>query len=209
MAEGALTGRSPLAAALPPPEPPGATGVVVTERPAAAAFTLMARRGQADALTERCRGFGVVLPGTPRRVTTAASNVTWMGPGRWLVEAEGSEAVRLQRLFGSFAALCAVVATDDARLVLSVAGPKAAQALAKMLTIDLHPRAFRPGEVAMTVAGGIAVLVCRRDDDAPAFDCAVPRSYARSFWAWLLDSASEYGCAVDRAAVAPDEAPAA
>ncbi len=98
-------------------------------------------------------------------------------------------------LFGSLATLCATVANDDARLTVGIEGPRARDTLAKMLTIDLDERAFRPGDAAVTVAAGISVYVWLRED-APVFECAVPRSFAPSFWDWLVGSAAEYGCAV-------------
>ena len=194
MAEAALQARSPLAGV---PDRVGesqAPGVTITEEAAARTFAVLARRDAGAALIERCRGFGIVLPATPQRATGRGVAVQWTGPGQWQVQATAAEAERLLGLFASLPALCSTVALDDSRIVLSVGGPRARDALAKMLTIDLHPRAFRPGEAAVTVAGGISVFVSRRDEE-DVFDCAVPRSFALSFWEWLVDSAAEYGVA--------------
>lgn len=204
MAETALAARSPLAGV---PSLAGAQepGVTIAEQPAGCTFAVLARRGVVTALVERCRGLGVVLPATPQRVIGQAHVAQWTGPGQWQVQVAAGEAERLGRLFASLSALCSTVVLDDSRTVLSVGGPRARDTLAKMLTIDLHPRAFRPGDAAVTVAGGISVLVSRQEDE-DVFDCAIPRSVALSFWDWLLDAAAEYGVATSHGGGSPSGA---
>ena len=64
--------------------------------------------------------------------------------------------------------------------------------LAKGIAIDLHPRAFKPGDVALTIAAHIGVQLWQVDE-APTYEIAVPRSLAKSLWAWLSASAAEFG----------------
>lgn len=168
--------------------------MTVTEQAGGRTFVVLARRDGAASLVERCQGLGVVLPVTPRRVVGHGHVVLWTGPGQWQVQSADEEAERLLALFASIPTLCSTVVLDDSRIVLAVSGPRARDTLSKMLTIDLHPRAFRPGDAAVTVAGGISVLVSRRDDE-DVFDCAVPRSFVLGFWDWLVDAAAEYGVA--------------
>ena len=68
-------------------------------------------------------------------------------------------------------------------------------ALCKLLPIDLHPRAFRPEDVAVTSAAHIGVIVWRigGDDGAPVFELAAFRSMAASLWHAIDGSAAEYG----------------
>lgn len=195
MAEAALQARSPLAGVADQAQAQE-PGVTIAELAAGRTFAVLARRQATASLIERCQGLGVVLPATPRRVVGRGYAVQWTGPAQWQVQAPADEAERLLDLFASLAALCSTVALDDSRTVLSVGGPRARDALAKMLPIDLHPRAFRPGEAAVTVAGGISVFVSRRDEE-DVFECAVPRSFAVSFWDWLTDSAAAYGVATN------------
>ncbi len=195
MADFTLAARSPLACVRAAATPPGDAGVVLRENPPARAFTVLAARGAVPALVDRCQALGVVLPQPRRRLSTQSFAILWTGPGQWFVQAEPGEADRLRRVFGSLATLCATVTNDDARLTVGIEGPRARDTLAKMLTIDLDERAFRPGDAAVTVAAGISVYVWLRED-APIFECAVPRSFATSFWDWLVGSAAEYGCAV-------------
>ena len=60
------------------------------------------------------------------------------------------------------------------------------------MPIDLHPRAFKPGDTAVTCVAHIGVQLWQIDD-APTYEFAVARSLAQSFWHWLEASAAEYG----------------
>ena len=86
-----------------------------------------------------------------------------------------------------------------ARAVLTLSGSEARDTLAKGFEIDLHPRAFRPGDAAVTVAAGIAAVLWQIDD-RPTYGIAVPRSMADSFWHWFTASAAQYGYRVEAAA---------
>ena len=76
--------------------------------------------------------------------------------------------------------------------VLHISGPKARAVLAKGVGLDLDARVFRPGDVALTLAGPIAVQLWQIDE-TPSFEIALYRSLARSFWHWLSASAAEFG----------------
>ena len=81
---------------------------------------------------------------------------------------------------------------SDGRCVLRLSGPKARQVLAKGIGLDLDPRIFKPGDVAMTLAAHIAVQIWQMDDK-PSYEIAMFRSLAGSFWHWLAASAAEFG----------------
>ena len=68
---------------------------------------------------------------------------------------------------------------------IRVSGPKARDALAKGVPIDLHPRAFRSGDAAVTTVAHIGVHLWQLDD-TPTYEIAVFRSFARDFWRWLM-----------------------
>jgi methylglutamate dehydrogenase subunit D len=99
------------------------------------------------------------------------------------------------RLAAVFSGLASVAEQSDGRTVLRVAGPKARDVLAKGLPIDLHPRVFRTGDTALTVAALIGVQIWQTDD-APSYELAVFRGFARGFWHFLTESAAEYGCEI-------------
>jgi sarcosine oxidase subunit gamma len=78
-----------------------------------------------------------------------------------------------------------VVDQSDAYGVLRLTGPKLRETLAKLVPLDLHPRVFKVGDVAATVAAHIGVSLWRLEDDAdsqPTFELAVARSMAASLW---------------------------
>jgi sarcosine oxidase subunit gamma len=63
------------------------------------------------------------------------------------------------------------------------------------LAIDLHPRAFTPGDTALTLAGHIGVQIWQLDD-TPSYEIAVARGYAGSLIGWLLPAGEEFGITV-------------
>jgi heterotetrameric sarcosine oxidase gamma subunit len=172
----------------------GATGLVIEERTDVAFASLTAKRGKRFALVNAVNtAFGVALPDGPRRATRGAVTFAGTGPDQWIASAEGSEAAgfaaKVRARIGPFAA---VSDQSDARLVLCLSGPKVRDVLAKGVPVDLHPKAFKPGDVACTVVGYINTQIDLLDD-APTFQLAAPRSMAGSFWSWLTASAAEFG----------------
>ena len=136
--------------------------------------------------------FGIVLPDGPRRVTRGRVAFAGVGPDQWIASADGSDAVgfaaRVRARIGPFAA---VADQSDARLVLRVSGPRVRDVLAKGVPVDLHPRAFRPGDVACTVVGYINTQIDMLDEST--YQLAASRSMAGSFWSWLAAAAAEFG----------------
>lgn len=134
--------------------------------------------------------YGTALSETPRSHMIGDMTLIWTSPGQWLaLSADRHLATRLAAEIGSIAA---VSDQSDARAVVRVAGPRARDVLAKGCLIDLHPRAFGPGQAAMTAFGHINVML-RQLDDQPTYEIALFRSMAESFWHWLSASAAEFG----------------
>ncbi|MBV9735873.1 MAG: sarcosine oxidase, gamma subunit [Acidisphaera sp.] len=196
MSEAALLPRSPLAGLLRPVGGRGAAGVTVAERGSLRIAGLVARAGGAVLADIVRAAYGVDLPTSPRRTEADGLEFIWAGPAQWIVLAEPGADDLAATLRGRFGMLAAVTEQDDARVVLRIAGPRVRDALAKGVPIDLHPRAFGPGDVALTLAGHVPVHLWQVDD-GPAYDIAVARSLAGSFCHWLRDSAGEYGMAVE------------
>jgi sarcosine oxidase subunit gamma len=102
-------------------------------------------------------------------------------------------AASLQEEIGS---LAAVSDQSDGYAVLRLTGPMLRNALAKIVPIDLHSRAFKPGDVASTVASHMGVTLWRLPDGpdgSTVVEIAVFRSLAGSFWHALSLSAAEFG----------------
>jgi len=172
-------------------------GVTLMLRPDVALAPVMARKGSTHALAETVRrGFALELPRTPRRVASGAVSFVWAGSGQWLATAEGVTGHAFEtRLRQEVAGSASVTDQSDGRIILRVQGPRAREALAKMLPVDLHPRAFGPGDAALTAAASIGAHVWQLDD-TPTYELAVFRSYAGSLWRWLIASSEEFGIAV-------------
>jgi sarcosine oxidase subunit gamma len=98
-------------------------------------------------------------------------------------------ATKLRARIGPFAA---VVDQSDARLVLRLSGPRVRDVLAKGVPVDLHPKAFKPGDVASTLVAYVGVQIDMLDD-APTYQLMAPRSMAGTLWSWLAASAAEFG----------------
>ena len=84
--------------------------------------------------------------------------------------------------------------------IFACGGPKARDALAKGVPIDLHPRVFRPGDAAVTSAH-IGVHLWQVDD-APTYELIVPRSFAVAFREWFDEAAAEFGYVPSRVRLA-------
>ena len=172
----------------------GATGLVIEERTDMAFASVIAKRGKRFALVNAVNtAFGVALPDGPRRATRGAVIFAGTGPDQWMASAEGNEAAgfaaKVRARIGPFAA---VSDQSDSRLVLRVSGPRVRDVLAKGVPVDLHAKAFKPGDVACTVIGHVSTQI-DMVDDAPSYQLAAPRSMAGSFWSWLSASAAEFG----------------
>jgi methylglutamate dehydrogenase subunit D len=169
----------------------GVTSLTIVERTDIAFASVIARRGRREALAVAIQSaFGVTLPDGPRRV---GKDVTFagIGPDQWIASAESTDdfAATLRARIGSVAA---VVDQSDSHLVLHLSGPRVRDVLAKGVPVDLHRKAFKVGDVAVTLVAHIGVQIDMLDD-APTFQLAAPRSMAGSFWSWLTSSAGEFG----------------
>lgn len=175
---------------------PEAAGIRLGERPFIGLINLRAR-ADAVGLAKVGKVLGVRLPTDPNTaVESDHDTVCWLGPDEWLVltpageQAERSAQLRAA-LDGQFAAITDV---SGGYVLITVAGPRCHELLAKGCTLDLHPRAFQSGRCAQTLlakAGGL--LIARVDDH---IDLLVRRSFADYLWRWLVDAAEEYGLAV-------------
>jgi methylglutamate dehydrogenase subunit D len=155
---------------------------------------VMVRAGkQADLLVRSLERFGLAPPTISRREFRGPLSFTWAGPGKWLATLEGVWATDFERnLQEVFAGLASVTNQSDALSVIRVGGPKARQALAKGVPLDLDARSFHVGDTALTVIGHIHVHFWQIDE-TPTYEFAVFRSFAVAFHEWLLEASIEFG----------------
>jgi sarcosine oxidase subunit gamma len=178
----------------------GAPGLIVQPQDGLRLCSMIAPATRTEEVSDRIAGrFGLALPTTPRIVETSDIGLIWAGRDQWLARSARPDlAVLLEAEIGDVAA---IADQSDARAILRLSGLRVREVLAKGCMIDLHPRAFRPGDVALTSIAHIGVQLWQLDDE-PTYEIAVFRSLAGSFWSWLQASAAEFGCEILPAAPA-------
>lgn len=174
---------------------PGVTARRITDVVAA---TLTPRRGMAGPLTAAADALGLILPDAPRAAPgTWGTSAIGIGPGRWLVVAEGPPAAgRLAGLASLVQAGGVLVEQSDGLLFFEIGGTDVRAALAKGVALDLAPGVFPEGAAASTAVALVALTLWRTGDAAdgsPTFRFAVPRSFAPAVLRWLAASAAEFG----------------
>jgi sarcosine oxidase subunit gamma len=75
--------------------------------------------------------------------------------------------------------IAGLIDLSDARTGARIAGPRAADRLARFLPIDLHPTRFRPGCCANTLMAHLSVLLLQHGPEDYELQCG--RSFAGSF----------------------------
>jgi sarcosine oxidase subunit gamma len=174
-----------------------APGVNIAERINLQMVGLAVAAHQVPAVLEAMQAeWRLALPAAPRYVEGERLAAVWAGPQQWIVMAEPGENL-LATLNARLQGLASLTEQGDGRCVLRVHGPCVREMLAKLLPIDLHPRAFSAGDAALTVAAHIHVHFWQADA-RPTYDLAVFRSYAASFLAALTAASAEYGVNLER-----------
>ena len=181
-----LVARSALRAHVAPPAAPaGAPGFTLREVPDLTLASVAALKGREAELAEAVKAaYGLELPQGPKRV--ASGPVAFVGARPRKMLAVSSAAT-------DFSALPAAVADQsDGRSAFRLAGPKARETLATLIQVDLHPRAFGPGDVALTHAASIAVTLWQLDDE-PSYEILMFRTYAATLWRWIVEAGRSRG----------------
>jgi len=160
--------------------------------PLHAQATVRGRDGDAALVAALARALGAPPPLTPNRASRAGSrSVLWLGPGEWrVVGPPGDEAALFDTLRSAVPRRrAAVVDVSDFYATVMLAGAGARDLLAQGCPLDLHPRAFGPGQCAQTLLAKADILL-HQTDDTPRFDIRVRWSHAAYLWGWLTDAAA-------------------
>jgi len=167
------------------------TGVSARLRDGLGMVSIATPRGGAAALAQALRYHAGLTPPAPGCwVGDDTLALLWTAPGQFLAV---GDAAATQRLADTLSARALLIDLTGARVVVRLSGPSARDILARVVPLDLHPRAMRPGHVASTVAAHLGVQVWQIDD-APSYDLAGPVSYAGSLRrALVLAGAPEPG----------------
>jgi methylglutamate dehydrogenase subunit D len=185
--------RSPCAGALKDTGLAGAPGVTVTERTPQIA-TVIARGAIADFAAKVSASFGVQLASGGKVSSNESLTLVATGPRAWLALRDGGDNLEASLRQG-VGVTAAITDQSSGYAVLRIAGPKARATFEKGLGVDLHPRAFQPGDAASTSCAHLNVIIWQIDDQ-PTYELAVPRSFAAAFCHWLTESAAEFGLKV-------------
>ena len=171
--------------------------VNIVERDGLGIASLHVRKDRGAALIQRIHeSFQIELPQKPHRAFAGDVAFAGIGPGAWLAmhnDAGNAFVTSLRKTLGDLASVCD---QSDAYVVLRVSGRRVREAMTRLVPIDLHPRAFRSGDVAVTVAAHVGVTFWRLDDDADGsevFEIAVFRSFAKSISRALCESIAALG----------------
>ncbi|WP_161988470.1 sarcosine oxidase subunit gamma [Elioraea sp. Yellowstone] len=172
--------------------PDGAAGVRLATLDSEGLVSLASRRGCRKTLAARLRvALGLGLPDPGRAVMNAdGAAVLWGGLGQDLVLLPSAGLGAAARLEAAIGDAGAVTPLAGARTLITVAGPDAGEALARLLPIDLDATAFPPGSVAHTLAGHVGVLVWRREEDV-VLGCY--RSFGVALWHACLNAGRGFG----------------
>ena len=181
------------------PRPHGAAqspGVTIAERTGVSLLQVLARKGADVQLGARIlESFNIALPLTPRYVSSPHISFVWSGPSQWLALGERRDGAFASSLSSPLLGVASVVDQSDGRAMIRVSGPRARDALAKGLHIDLHPSVFRSGDAAITTVSHIGVHFWQLDD-APTYEFTMFRSFAIAFCEWLMEAAAEFGAVI-------------
>lgn len=158
-------------------------------------------RGEIDdqAFRAACaRILGAEPPKSPNDVADAGrGRIMWLGPNEWLMVAPDGESLNLvqglRREFGDLHA--SAVDVSESRTTITISGPKARDFLSRAVSLDLHPRVFKPGQCAQTGFSRCNVLMHLKDD-TPNFDIYVLKSFADYLWRWMELAGQDFRIAI-------------
>jgi heterotetrameric sarcosine oxidase gamma subunit len=171
-------------------------GLLVTELTDFELASVQPRAGkETTAAAAIAQAFGVRLPDAPQIVAGHDVSFIWAGPGHWLALSKPTARGIEPWLAGPLQQLASVCDQSDSRIMLEVRGPKVREVLAKGVSVDVHPRAFRLGDAAVTSVSHVS-LQFWQTAEAPVYQLLVTRSSFQSFWRWLAASGAEYGVEV-------------
>ena len=161
-------------------------GLTISKREDVAVTHVALRRGMKAELEARASAvLGLSLPFTARVVEASGKTVVWAGPEQWLViEPRSAGKDPSVELAEAFKGAASIVDVSDSRVIFRVEGQKATEVLSPSMAIDFHDRIFKPGDVAITHASHLGVMVWRLPDGS-GYDFACARTYAVAFSEWL------------------------
>lgn len=172
-------------------------GLVIAQRHNLGIVALTVRQGRFTELANTVHlHYGLECPRAPRLVQGEAISLIGSGDDHWIAVSERFKHNELHaELATRLDGMASVTDQSDGRVILRLSGRRVRDVIAKIFSIDLHPRSFGPGSAASTGAGHITAQLWQ-SDDAPTYEIMVFRSFAVSCLRWIKDSAACFGCEV-------------
>lgn len=131
--------------------------------------------------------YGIKVPAAPCR---AEKNLLWVGSKRWWLVQPETEA-DLAKVKQDFDAAAAITEHSQGRVVLRLSGQSVRDLLSKGSKVDFYsPVVTKNWCRPLPLDHFDVVLHCLAKDQV---DVYVNRSFALSFWEWLIDAAAEFG----------------
>ena len=137
------------------------------------------------------RVVGCRPPAQPNTTVRGAEyDVLWLGPDEWLVRSNGPvqagvlEAKLAEAVQGTYSA---AVDVGSGYTVVEISGERVRDVLARGCPLDLHPRAFKPGQCAQSHYFKSPITLIPTGDDT--FEIVLRRSFADYFVRIMLDAA--------------------
>lgn len=134
---------------------------------------------------------GLAVPPRRRILGGLAGGAAWMAPDELLLLVPRAEAAdRAAALDAALDGTHRLVAdVSDARAAFRVAGPGAREVIARGAPVDLHPDAFRPGDLRRTRLGQVACAFWIPEPAPGTVELVVFRSVAAFVADWLENAA--------------------
>jgi heterotetrameric sarcosine oxidase gamma subunit len=115
-----------------------------------------------------------------------------VAPGQWILISKDQTSSE----FGAWVSktidgLGYVSEQSDSRVCIRISGSKAHDIMTRGCRLDLHSSIVSKGFCAQTIMAQIGVLM-HIVDDGPVYDLYVYSGFARSFWHWLTETASQF-----------------
>lgn len=163
----------------------------IEEKPFLGYINLRGKPDNTGFLAGVLKVLGCEPPTTPNTVVDADANrIYWHGPDEWLVVTKTGQQDKVQAelraaLGGVFSS---VVDNSSGLTMLHITGDNAGALLATDCPLDLHPRAFKPGQCAQTRLAKAGMTISLLDDGI-GFEVIIRRSFADYLLLWLQDAA--------------------
>nr|CAD6596620.1 sarcosine oxidase subunit gamma [Rhizobium sp. Khangiran2] len=149
----------------------------MTENPGLALASLALRRN-----AEAVCPFGLVLPEPGRWVEKDGVASFWIGPGQWMLEAQGKAEEDFSAELEQQCPGHSVTEQTDSFVAFEISSKAGAAPIIAVMTklVNLDPRGFTPGSATRTGLAHMNVFAIRRADDRLAV--LGMRSLAASLW---------------------------